>query len=453
MSRKSAGDRKKKNDGARIFKANQKRAELNQWNALVGKIAEACGAGPLWDTLTPQERHLYEQVRVGPPVVRRDPAAGIPARVYDRLDVALQRVLDRSHVIIPSSGREFTYREYLTAGFVLKALLVSASGKETFRDQQWVKRLTQLMDIEQYSGGGLGIVGQVTLELGLEATRQGDMAREMYQVSYDMVHRDGISLETENYRKRPGDRRPLLVHEVFDVKRVPGELRTLHTEDGPRRCFRVFEEDLATHVITPLMLRTDQLPGHEDLPVRELPVFALNHVRHRMTERLEPLDVTLIDYFLGQSVRYAAPVPSEKGGFLINLKYYQSHVGYLVGEVVDDVVLLKTFLFITQSGTPTGDRLDALLKVGSYEKQYFELDRLKTFCTTDLSRDPVFLELLEMCGIVDLSALVRFSEEVEGTPPGTDGYAQKVRSWMNLDEKVLVPQGARSPEALGTTDS
>jgi len=449
MSRKSAGDRKKKNDGARIFKANQKRAELNQWNALVRKLAEACGALPLFDTMTPQERHLYEQIRVGPPIVRRDPASGIPARVYDQLDVALQRVLDRSYVLIPSSGREFTYREYLSAGLALKTLLVTAMDKETFRDQQWVKRLSQLLEIAESAAGGLGVVGHLTLELGLEATRQGDMAREMYQVKYDMVHRDGTSVETQEYRRRPGDRRPVLVQEVFELQRVPGEGRTLLTRDGPRKCFRVFEEDLAKNEIIPLVLRTDQLPGHGDLPVRELPVFALNHVRHRMTERLEPLNPSLIDFFLGQAVRYADPIPSGNGGFLIALKYYQSHLGYLVGEVVDDVVLLKTFLFVTQSGTPTGDRLDALLKVGAYEKHHFELDRLKTFCTTDLSRDPVFLELLAKCGIADLPGLVRFSEEVEGTPPGTDGYAMKVRGWMNLDEKLIVPQIVSPPESVG----
>ncbi|MBU1410684.1 hypothetical protein KKD52_09270 [Myxococcota bacterium] len=436
MSRKNAGDKKKKNDGQRIFKANQKRADLNQWNALVRKVAEACGALPLIDTMTPQERHRYQQIRVGPPVVRRDPASGIPARVYDRLDGALQQVLDHSHVTVPSTGRQLTFREYLTAGTILKVFVVSSERQETYREQQWVKRLWQLMEMNVSGDGGWGVVDQMTLALGLEATRLGDMEREMYMAKYDMVHRDGTSVGTEHYQRSPGDKRPLLVQEVFEVTRVPGEVRTLHTKDGPRRCFRVFEEDLANEVITPLVLRTDQIPGHRDLPARELPVFALNHVRHRMTQRLEPLNPTLIDYFLGQSVRYAVPVPSAKGGFLIALKYYQSHLGYLVGEVVDDAVLLKTFLFITQSGTPTGDRLDALLRVGTYEKHYFELDRLKTFCTTDLSRDPLFLELLEKCGIVDLPSLVRFSEEVEGTPPGTDGYAEKVRAWMNLDEKL-----------------
>ncbi|MBU1412641.1 hypothetical protein KKC22_14105 [Myxococcota bacterium] len=38
-------------------------------------------------------------------------------------------------------------------------------------------------------------------------------------------------------------------------------------------------------------------------------------------------------------------------------------------------VLLRTFLFLTMSGTPTGDRFNEDLRIGNYEKRWFDLDR------------------------------------------------------------------------------
>lgn len=72
-------------------------------------------------------------------------------------------------------------------------------------------------------------------------------------------------------------------------------------------------------------------------------------------------------------------------------------IGYLVGDLVEDRLLINTFLFLAQDGTPEGDKLNELLKVAKLEKEFLQLDELRYFTNSDLKEDEELLPILKTC--------------------------------------------------------
>jgi hypothetical protein len=218
-----------------------------------------------------------------------------------------------------------------------------------------------------------------------------------------------------------------------------------------RRAYRLFVQSVVELKVYPAELSTQVIPGLEDQPERRLPVYAQEHVRLRMIERLDPLSEDEMDQLLGGTMMSPKTVPLRGGAFLIELQMYGCRLGYVVAEVVDDVVLMRTFLFVTQSGTPEGDRFNERLKVGNEEKSYFRLDRLAPFMTTDLCQDAVFQEILRECGIGDLIEVVKINREVRSSMETRVGNAEDIRYLLNLDAPRLQspPPGAASGSGPG----
>jgi len=72
-------------------------------------------------------------------------------------------------------------------------------------------------------------------------------------------------------------------------------------------------------------------------------------------------------------------------------------VGYFVARIVNEHVLIQTFLFLTMDGTPEGTMLWERLKLSRGDKEYLGLDAIETFTDTNIRTDPQLLALLEEC--------------------------------------------------------
>ena len=69
-------------------------------------------------------------------------------------------------------------------------------------------------------------------------------------------------------------------------------------------------------------------------------------------------------------------------------------IGYFVANIVDGCVFIRTFLFITNTGTPEGKRLEKLTGLKKLDKKYLAIDRMSTFMNSDLAENPEIQKLL-----------------------------------------------------------
>lgn len=145
-----------------------------------------------------------------------------------------------------------------------------------------------------------------------------------------------------------------------------------------------------------------------DTPVR---VFIQKHALNRMNERLDYILNEMQFYFSAKSVIETTKVNRiGDDRYLIPVLFYNRKLGYLVAHYVDSILVVTTFLFITQEGTPEGMLLNKLTGFKKLDKKYLCIDKLSTFINSDIASKPELVKLLEDA---KLGHLVDLYEEIK----------------------------------------
>ena len=91
---------------------------------------------------------------------------------------------------------------------------------------------------------------------------------------------------------------------------------------------------------------------------KELPVFIERHAIERLRQRIPlPGHQSLLHNIMVDCLEYPVLTPREPGKYLVDVCLGDQKVGYFVAQVLPDLVLIRTFLFLTMQGTPEADRL------------------------------------------------------------------------------------------------
>ncbi|SCW38347.1 hypothetical protein [Mucilaginibacter sp. NFR10] len=129
-----------------------------------------------------------------------------------------------------------------------------------------------------------------------------------------------------------------------------------------------------------------------------LPLYIQRHALQRLDERLglkaENVHAHLFFSLYEQPVNYV----KVDGRILIEYNMYEYKVGYLVTTMHDDKLVILTFLFLTNDGTPEGRRLRSLTGLAKRDKKYLEIDKLSTFTAYRIHEDHDLSELFRQAG-------------------------------------------------------
>lgn len=139
---------------------------------------------------------------------------------------------------------------------------------------------------------------------------------------------------------------------------------------------------------------------------RVFPVYVQSHaLRHlfgpdnRFGVKLDTRTEALLRHCLFLSLH--RPTIQKMPGrdeYLVDFKIGQHKLGYIVVTCEGDLILARTFLFLTMDGTPEGKRLWDRLRISRTDKSYLGLDNFATFAHTDIKDDPELVKVLEECG-------------------------------------------------------
>ncbi|PRD56299.1 hypothetical protein [Sphingobacterium gobiense] len=118
-----------------------------------------------------------------------------------------------------------------------------------------------------------------------------------------------------------------------------------------------------------------------------LPLYAQQHALDRFEERaLFPRGY--VQTFLGFIFSQDQPrTVVRKRHILLECCIGPFKVGYFVVSLHEDKWLIRTFLFLTNEGTPEGNKLKKLTQLERLDTKYLMLDRMHAFLTYDISGD------------------------------------------------------------------
>ena len=165
---------------------------------------------------------------------------------------------------------------------------------------------------------------------------------------------------------------------------------------------------------------------------RKYPVYIQSHAAYRLRERLSATELPGFTIFMGLCYSLAKPTAIEPNGdrCLIDFNLRGIRIGYLAARVIQDKIVIVTFLFLTMEGTPENRLLKRILGVTSHDIRFMRLDRLETYLTPDVIADERLMGVLEKCGCGQLRNLERFRSD-EATERGR---AEKIKQYLGLGE-------------------
>lgn len=168
-----------------------------------------------------------------------------------------------------------------------------------------------------------------------------------------------------------------------EIYRTPLPKVKVQIEEQPRPAWQ-----LAWFVPEPeLGLKFISMPSEHlyQPPGKMLDVYIQSHALNRLAERLEGIEVSVLHYCVLNSFNEPKVCRNRRGALLLEYSVLEDKVGYFVCEVVDEKVILKTFLFLTHNGTPEADKLQATLGLMKDDISYLGIDKLSTFLLSDIA--------------------------------------------------------------------
>lgn len=172
----------------------------------------------------------------------------------------------------------------------------------------------------------------------------------------------------------------------------------------PRPAFRM-GRPVDDKVFIWLQIDRGILKKHYKGQPEKLDVYIQSHALKRLSQRLDLLNREAVNYVLWENTNDIQSFEYYKGYMLLPVHLHKIKVGYLLAWVVDHKVIFRTFLFITHSSTPEGDRLREASGLCKEEINYWRIDRLSTFVNLDVEAYPLLHELFKKAGMEELFRL------------------------------------------------
>lgn len=189
----------------------------------------------------------------------------------------------------------------------------------------------------------------------------------------------------------------------------------------------------AEWITVPSTLLKDHYPGCKD----SLEVFIQSHALNRLKERLDNLDEEALNYALWENTFDIKGFKNYKGYLLLPFNLFEIRIGYLVANVLGDKIVFRTFLFITHSCTPEGDRLKKITGLGNEDISYWQIDRMSTFLEIDMQKYPELKQIFEEAGLGKLIQLKDKTFNIDTLQNGKlDGLIEYIRQGR---KEVLEP--------------
>lgn len=165
----------------------------------------------------------------------------------------------------------------------------------------------------------------------------------------------------------------------------------------------------------------------------EYDVYMQGHSLRRLEERLDTMPNRMVRSYLTRSL-LGRELQIHKKRLLLPFHLESVLLGYFVCELISDICVLKTFLFISQDGTPEGDALTDLLQIKKFEKRHLKLEKLSHFTESDIRGDEVLVTLLKECGLGHLLTELR---SVNDAPTENATYLRTVLQLENVQKEVV----------------
>ena len=171
-----------------------------------------------------------------------------------------------------------------------------------------------------------------------------------------------------------------------------------------------------------------------------LHVYIQEHAISRLKERLDlPIGKKHLMEFLGRSLANPVVVGKDGGSFLIEYKLVGYKLGYLIVSNEGKYALVRSFKFITMTGTPEFKMITKKLRASKHDMTHLKLDQLDSMLSSDLFEDQFIKDVLVDCDLGHLNELAELMKSQSDSDFDFDfseplKIADDVKKLLKLDD-------------------
>ncbi|MEJ7560292.1 MAG: hypothetical protein WKF66_18430 [Pedobacter sp.] len=141
-----------------------------------------------------------------------------------------------------------------------------------------------------------------------------------------------------------------------------------------------------------------------------LDIYIQSHAINKLQERIDISPGIMHSIAFLIFVQDTIPHHFANGKSLVEYRVSDEKVGYFVVTMNDAKLVIRTFLFLTNDGTPEGRKLHKLAAIERADKEYLMIDKLSTFNAYHFEKNEKMSELFQEAGCGSLLKLGHVQE-------------------------------------------
>ena len=385
------------------------------------RFVRACGAYDRFMKLPPREHLFLRKFQFTSVRIKAEKGSGIGDPVVNAVKKDLANYLRSKKVTLEGSDEEFTMYDLATAGQTLWQ-----TARFTTEEKRWEDVLERLGPLRRYfDESDESLLINIIFEF-LQGISDRVSSIDGYFIWFTWKLRYiGHHFAT-----------------VYTMHRQSCERKTAILDDKPRPVLRVGYAVQIEGIRWAAVKGEKLLQYYKVDPECMYPVFIQSHALERIRKRLNPMPA--YDWQIWLSFERAEISRGPAGNLFFAVRRADCKLGYLLTDFTGGELIVRSFLFITNTGTNEGRRFNERLRVETYSKKYFKLDSLFTYLSTDICVDPFFRSVLIDCGC---EGLVRFKDLLPKIEID-DAFSVNLRRELALEDAAGKPDGTGVLEPL-----
>ena len=211
--------------------------------------------------------------------------------------------------------------------------------------------------------------------------------------------------------------------------------------DGVNR--PVYQVGWATDKFNPATIPTRELKLDLYGIQENTEIYIQKHALIRLKERLDMVNSGDIHLFVVDSC--LNPVIRESGHnkYLIEYRLDDFKLGYLVADLIEAKLIIRTFLLVTQCGTPEEKKLSSITGLTKEDIEYLNLCKLSSFVNSDIHENSRLNSIFEEAGC---EGIIKFAQNIIHRPGKKVHRAEQILKYLKMEEPIPVFESKKVPE-------
>ena len=159
-------------------------------------------------------------------------------------------------------------------------------------------------------------------------------------------------------------------------------------------------------------LKPSQLGIKNPLSDEPMPVYVQSHVLRRLLERIDSLMPSVAQFNMIISFHDPKVLYDCNHNLMIEYRIFGTKAGYFRIDINKGIVVVRTFLFLTQISTPEGQLLWKNTGLQKMDTKYLALDKLSSFMSSDIGENKIIRKIFNDSGCQSLLELYERHESL-----------------------------------------